>query len=122
MPYDIRIVPGREFIRLDAKGQLDLRATRTLLSDIAAKCCSKRVDRILLDVRHVIASLQLIELHELAMTFDDYPFEPYDRLAILHAKTSNGGAALFARTASKRGYQIRAFAEFEPAFNWLVET
>jgi hypothetical protein len=121
MPYDIRIVPGHEFIRLNAKGQLDLRATRTLLSDIAAKCCAKRVDRILLDVRQIIADIQLIELHELAMTFDDYDFQPYDRLAILHKKSSNGGAALFAQTAAKRGYQIRAFDEFERAFNWLIE-
>ena len=121
MPYDIRIVPGHEFIRLDAKGQLDLRATRTLLSDIAAKCCSKRIDRILLDVRNIVADLQLIELHELAMTFGDFPFESYDRLAILHKKANHGGAALFAETAAKRGYQTRAFDEFERAFNWLVE-
>jgi hypothetical protein len=121
MPYDIRIVPGHEFIRLNAKGQLDLRATRQLLSDIAAKCCASRVDRILLDVRHVVADLQLIDLHELAMTFDDYDFQPYDRLAILHKKSSNGGAALFAQTAAKRGYQIRAFDDFERAFTWLIE-
>jgi hypothetical protein len=121
MPYDIHIVPAHEFIRLDAKGQLDLRATRTLLYDIAARCHAKQVDRILLDVRHVIPNLQIIELHELAMTFDDYQFEPCDRLAILHRPNSTGGAALFADTAAKRGYQIRAFDDFERAFNWLIE-
>ena len=121
MPYDIRIVPGREFIRLDAKGELDLRASREILSDIAAKCVNNRVDRVLLDLRNVLPDLQPIDVYELATSFQESNIERQDRLAILHGPDALNRAATFASLATKRGWQVRDFDNFEHAFNWLNE-
>ncbi|HEY7118459.1 MAG TPA: hypothetical protein VH475_17855 [Tepidisphaeraceae bacterium] len=121
MSHEIRIIPGHEFIRLDAAGNLDLRTSRELLSDIAAKCVANQVDRVLIDVRSGVSDLRPIDLYELALTFPELGFERQDRLAILHRPGSVERASLFAANASHRGWHVRAFDSFEPAFEWLNE-
>ena len=63
-----------------------------------------------------------MELAALVGTFREAGFTRQHRLAVLYQRDPHGGARMFAFIGVMRGWQVRAFSEFEPAFVWLSET
>jgi hypothetical protein len=126
MPLDIQIIRANEFIRLGAKGRVDLKASREILAEIARACRKRGVNRALLDVRalHVgpkpVFSIQ--DVARLVSTFHEIGFRKEQRLAILYSADPHHRARLFAFLSSLHGWQVRAFGGFEKAIAWLWET
>ena len=121
MPYDIRVVPGRDFLRLDANGRVNLDQSRQILSDIARECAASGTTRILLDTRQAESTMTEKDLYLLASAFGELGFQYHHRLAILHRPMNFDRAEFFAMCARTRGWQVDAFGSFEDAFNWLNE-
>jgi hypothetical protein len=126
MPLDLQIIRASEFIRLGAKGRVDLKASREILAEIARACRKRGVDRALLDVRAVpigpkpVFSIQ--DLARLVSIFHQIGFRKEQRLAVLYSSDPHHRARLFAFLSNLHGWQVRAFGEFEEAIVWLWET
>jgi len=121
MPYNLQIVKPSDFVRLDAKGQTDVEETRRILKSVAKACVDRGIDRALLDARDVPPSLTLSDLYSLAVSFREMGFYQDHRLAILHRYTATERAEFFAMCASERGWNVRAFDNYEEAIEWFNE-
>ena len=125
MPLDLQIIRASEFIRLGAKGRVDLKASREILAEIARACRKRGLERALLDVRalHIgpkpVFSIQ--DLARLVGTFHEIGFRKDHRLAVLYSADPHHRARLFAFLSSLHGWQVRAFDQFEEAIVWLWE-
>ncbi len=125
MPTELQIIDANEFVRLDPQRHLDFQASKEALRVLAAACRLRGIDRALLDLRALpIPAKRLFttaQLAELVGTFREAGFTPQQRLAVLYRRDPYGGARMFAFISFMRGWQVRAFSEFEPAFVWLSE-
>src|SRR5689334_4553837 len=126
MPLDVQIIRASEFIRLGAKGRVDLKASREILAEIARACRKRGVDRALIDVRALHPgpkpAFSIQDLAGLVSTFHDIGFRRELRLAVLYSSDPHHRARLFAFLSNLHGWQVRAFGDFEEAIIWLWET
>ena len=125
MPTELQIIRASEFVRMDPHGHLNLDTSRQALQVLAVACRLRGIDRAMLDLRALpIPAKKLFTTAELAAlvgTFREAGFTRQHRLAVLYQRDPHGGARMFAFIAMLRGWQVRAFAEFEQAFAWLSE-
>jgi hypothetical protein len=119
MPVDLEIIRTSDFLRLDAGGQLDLKQSHDVLASVAKGCLDHGIDCALLDVRDVNTTLKLSELQILARSFHEMGFNERHRLAILHRYADRERAEVFTMFANDRGWNVRAFEEYEEAINWF---
>jgi hypothetical protein len=126
MPLDLQIIRASEFIRLGARGRVDLKASREILAEIARACRKRGVNRALIDVRALHQGpkpvLSIQDLARLVSTFHEIGFRKDQRLAVLYSSDPHHRARLFAFLSSLHGWQVRAFGEFEEAILWLWDT
>jgi hypothetical protein len=64
--------------------------------------------------------LSLAQVYALARSFRDMGFRHEHKLAILHPFHGER-AEFFALCAAQRGWQVRAFVEFEDAVQWFAQ-
>jgi hypothetical protein len=125
MPFDLQIIRAAEFVRVDAHNHLDFEASREALQTLASACRKRGLDRALLDLRALpIPPKPLFtprELVALIETFREAGFGARQRLAILYRSDPHRGTRMFAFISRLRGWQVRAFPEFEEAVLWLSQ-
>jgi hypothetical protein len=119
MPVQIEIIRAAEFIRFGGKGEFDLIASCAALHNIAEACKCRGMYRAMLDGRHARAELSPNELAAIVNAFCEIGFTRDLRLAILHAADRYQRARLFAFISRIKGWQVRAFGDFEQALHWL---
>ncbi|MGN6507527.1 MAG: hypothetical protein ACTHM6_18375 [Tepidisphaeraceae bacterium] len=119
MPYPMQVIRTQDFIRLDAAGKIDFERSRKVLSDLAAACVERGVSCALLDVRDLRSDLTTTELYKLARSFHEMGFSHHHRLAILH-RPERERAAILAEFAYDRGWDVRAFNNYEEAIEWFA--
>jgi hypothetical protein len=123
MPLELQIIRASEFVRLGARGHLNFQASKDALQELAHACRKRGVDRALLDLRELPVPPKPLftpsELASLVETFREAGFARHQRLAVLYRSDPHHGARLFAFIGRIRGWQVRAFAEFEEALFWL---
>jgi hypothetical protein len=123
MPLELQIIRAREFVRLDAHDHLDFQASKEALQTLALACRKRGLDCALLDLRALQVPPKPLftraELASLVETFREEGFGRDQRLAVLYRNDPHGGARTFAFISRMRGWQVRAFAEFEEALFWL---
>jgi len=126
MPTELQIIRASEFVRLDPQRHLDFQTSKEALRVLVVACRLRGIDRAMLDLRALpIPARRLFTTAELAAlvdTFREAGFTRQHRLAVLYRRDPHGGARMFAFIGFLRGWQVRAFSEFEPAFVWLSET
>src|SRR5262245_3274240 len=123
MPLELQIIRASEFVRLGARGHLNFTGSKAALAELAQACRKRGVDRALLDLRELpVAPKPLFtpaQLAALVSTFREAGFARQQRLAVLYRSDPHHGARLFAFISRMRGWQVRAFGEFEEALFWL---
>ena len=119
MACSVHVVKASDFVRLDARGRLDLAESHRVLSDVARECVERGIGAALLDVRDLYTDLKLTDVYQLARAFHDMGFRTTDRLAVLHRYNSAEKAEFFAMCAADRGFDVRAFEDFEAAVEWF---
>jgi len=126
MPLELQIIRASEFVRLGARDHLNFESSKEALAELARACRKRGVDRALLDLRELAIPAKALftpsELAALVGTFQQAGFGRRQRLAVLYRTDPHHGARLFAFISSMRGWQVRAFGEFEDAVRWLSET
>jgi hypothetical protein len=133
MPYNLQIIRASDFVRLNGKGEYDQQETRLALTGIAKACVSGGINCALIDTREARSDMSLNDLYELVLAFEEMGFQKDHRLAILHRARSGARveffalapgelAKFFAMRASERGWNVKAFDDYEQAMQWLGAT
>jgi len=121
MAYDLRIIKTSDFIRFDGKGAVEVEKSHNLLRQLAKTCVDRSIECVLLDLRQVQGSLPLAEVYRLAMAFTEMGFTKKQRLAVLHRLEGLQRAELFAMLATSKGWNVRAFDDYEEAIEWFSD-
>lgn len=121
MAYEVQIIPIKEFLRTDVSGVVDLAASRKLLRGLVVVCSQKNVSRILIDGREASSDASTADVWTLANDLDSLGVSRSHRVALLNRpKDEFDRGAFLELCATNRGYQLRAFRDFEEAFAWLT--
>jgi hypothetical protein len=125
MPIELQIIRANEFLCVNPHGHLDFQASKDALAVLARACRKRGIDRAMLDLRALAIPAKPLftssELAALVATFREAGFARHQRLAILYRADPHGGARMFAFISIIRGWQVRAFGDFEEAFLWLSQ-
>ncbi len=121
MAYDVRVIPVKEFLRTDISGVIDLRASREVLKELLAVCAQSNVYHVLIDGREASSHSSTVDVWTLANDLGSLGMKVEHRVAILNRPKDEFDRAAFLEVcATNRGYQLRAFRDFESAFSWLT--
>jgi hypothetical protein len=121
MAYDLRVIPISEFMRTNVSGEVDLKASREMLSGLMAICEREKIDRILIDGREASSQSTAVDVWTLAGDLGSLGVNRGHRVAILNRpKDEFDRGAFLELCATNRGYQLKAFRDFEAAFAWLT--
>lgn len=121
MAYDVRVIPIREFMKTNLTGEIDLNASRELLSELMAACRRQHMTRILIDSREARSQSTMLDVWTLARDLGSLGVTHENRVAVLNRPKDNFDRAAFLELcATNRGYHLKAFREFELAFTWLT--
>ncbi|HVV00300.1 MAG TPA: STAS/SEC14 domain-containing protein [Verrucomicrobiae bacterium] len=125
MSMELQIIRAADFIRLGPKGKIDLEISRRYLRNLAQACRRRGISRALIDIRAVevppTPRLRPMDYSSLISAFGELGFSRSDRVAVLYSKDPHHGARMFAFIGKARGWQVRAFDDFETAIAWLSE-
>lgn len=121
MSYDVHVISISEFLRTDVTGIIDLEASRALLRNLVTTAASRDVDRVLLDGRNARARVSTADIWTLANDLGVLGVRDH-RIAFLLSPPEDDfdRGAFLELCATNRGYQLRAFHDFEQAFTWLT--
>jgi len=120
MPVEVRIIPITEFLLTDASGTL-METSLILLRDLLQACKEHNVDRLLIDTREATSSASVLDAWTLASKLAHSELSHKDRVAVLNRPEDDFGAASLEPCPVNRGYQLKAFHDFQAAFTWLNE-
>jgi hypothetical protein len=122
MPVNVRVIPITEFLRTDVAGHLDLKTSRVLLRDLMEACKAHNADRVLIDTREATSDASVLDVWTLASDLQSAGLGYEHRVAVLNRPKDNFDRGAFLETcATNRGYQLKAFRDFEAAFTWLTD-
>jgi len=123
MPLELQIIRASEFIRLGARGRLDLAGSREILRMLARACWLRGINQALLDLRDVnpgaTPMLTPRDLEALVNAFCEMGFSSQLRLAVLYTSDPHRRARQFAFMTTLRGWNVTATENFEEALSWL---
>lgn len=121
MSYDMRVIPISEFLRTDVSGEIDLKASRKVLRELLDICSQQNIYHILIDGREASSRASTVDVWTLANELDSLGMSTQHRIAILNRpKDDFDRGAFLELCATNRGYQLKAFRDFESAFTWLT--
>ena len=121
MPYDIRAISSRDFLRTDVNGFVDFPISKKILAEIASACAENENHHILLDTREATTNLSATDVYELVLALQALGFGGNQhRIGVLNRpKDDFDRARFFELCARNRGFNVRAFRDFEEALLWL---
>jgi len=119
LPIEFQIITSREFMRLGAHGELDWAKSMEVLTVVVKGLVERGTDLALVDVRDTKTDLSDIQVEALATVLKKLGLRGHHRLAILHKIIPNSKAKLFAEAASDRGFDVGDFTSYEKAAEWL---
>ena len=113
MPYNLKIVPSREFIRTNANGEFDLEGTKELFLSVFSKMKDADVSEVVLDVREAYSKMTAFDLYQLLPILNRVGNKGNWKIAIIYRpKDDFDRAKFFELCAQNRGYQVGAFQIF----------
>jgi hypothetical protein len=108
-------------MKTDVSGEIDLNATRGMLSQLMAMSKRENMTRMLIDCREASSHSSVLDVWTLARDLGSLGFTYENRVALLNRpKDEFDRGAFLEICATNRGYQLKAFREFEAAFAWLT--
>ena len=120
MAVEVKIIPIKEFLRSDVSGNLNLEKSLSLLRKLVEECKTRNVDRILIDTREATSNASMLDVWTLAKKLTLSGLTA--RIAVVNRpKDDFDRGAFLELCAVNRGYELKAFRDFEAAFTWLNE-
>jgi len=123
MPFDIRVVTTRDFLRVNRNGELDLETSRKLLADIVRDCGQNVHRHVLIDWRQSNESpLAVSDLFEVAADLERVGLQPGQKVASLHRTEDELNLGRYFETfAVAHGFAFQSFIDPSAALDWLEE-
>jgi|ERR1035438_9320342 hypothetical protein len=123
MPLELHIIRATDFVKVDPHGHFDLASSKAALALLVGACQKREINQALMDLRALHPGPKPVftpaDLVELVNTFREVGFTHQERLAILYHSDPHKRARLFAFLSTIRGWNVRAFGDFEEALLWL---
>ena len=120
MAVEVKIIPIKEFLRSDVSGNLDLERSLGLLRKLVEECKNHNLDRILIDTREATSNASMLDVWTVAKKLTHSGLRA--RVAVVNRpKDDFDRGAFLELCAVNRGYELKAFRDFEAAFTWLNE-
>jgi hypothetical protein len=120
MPAQIKVISASDFIRAKPTGEFDLEASEHLLAGIAKVGAALDDFDILIDTREAQGVMSATDLWFLADKLVHYRSTFARKTAVLCPLEKFDRARFFAMCAENRGFNMRAFADYEQAMEWLM--
>ena len=120
MPAQIKVISASDFIRARPTGEFDLEASEHLLAGIAKVGAALDDFDILIDTREAQGVMSATDLWFLADKLVHYRSTFSRKTAVLCPLEKFDRARFFAMCAENRGFNMRAFADYEQAMEWLM--
>jgi hypothetical protein len=121
---DLRLIQTADFILVNPGGVVDAQRSKQKLARIAEACQEQDVDRVLLDLRDVQSGARPVfapaDLAALVDTFHEMGFARRQRLGVLYKVDPHHDARMFAFIGGERGWNVKAFDNYEDALSWLA--
>jgi hypothetical protein len=103
---------------------VDAKASKQRIAELAKACKERGLDRVMLDVRDLqfgpVPVFTPAELAAVVDTFREMGFSHPQRLAVLYKVDPHHGARMFAFISRERGWNVKAFDNYEDAIQWLA--
>ncbi len=116
----LQIIKVGDFIKSSPTGDLDMKASREGLAQIAATGTDLQDYTVLIDLRDVKSRLSLANIQELASELVKYGETFRRKTAVLaRADEDIDQATFFEMAAQNRGFKVKTFTVFEDAIIWL---
>jgi hypothetical protein len=121
MAFDLRVIKIEEFFHTDARDvPIDLETAYRLLRQVVAESTERGIYRVMIDARGNPTGLSIADMYDLVGDFRRYGLTPDHRVALLRVRPEALERARYLETlASGRGFNVRAFADFEEALDFL---
>jgi DNA-binding response OmpR family regulator len=118
----LQIIKAGDFIKSTPTGDLDMKASKEGLAQIAATGTDLQGYTVLIDLRDVKSHLSMIDIFDLAHELVKYG-ETFRRKTAVLARDDKdiGQARFFEDAARNRGFKVRTFTVFEEAIIWLSD-
>ncbi|MGH9939704.1 MAG: hypothetical protein ACREAM_25975 [Blastocatellia bacterium] len=123
MNLNIRVIKSQDFLKATPTGELDLEASKQVLTKIASENSAPGQYDILIDARQTTGNLSFTDITELVDVMVEHRDSFRSQLAILARPESTLEVARFMELyAGNRGFNVAAFKDFEEAINWLMSS
>ena len=117
----LQIIKAADFIKSTPSGDLDVKASRQVLAQIAAAGANLHDYTVLIDLRQVKARLSTTDTFNLATELLEYGETFHRKTAVLARAEQDIDLMTFFETVAKnRGFRVKAFTDFEEAMTWLL--
>jgi hypothetical protein len=122
MVTDIQLIRVNDFLRRDEHGVIDPEQSKKRMREIAKASAEHDNHRVLLDYRDADGrQVSVVDVWEFAASLWDMGFERKIRVAVVNAPKDDFDRGAFLETcALNRGFELRAFRDFEKAMYWLA--
>jgi hypothetical protein len=120
VPARVKVIHGRDFIRAQPEGVLQIEDSLRLLLEIAAAAADLKEHDVVLDMRHVDSQLSAADLWTLSQKLAEYRNVFTRKTAVLCPLERFDKARFFAMSAENQGFNIRAFTAYESAMEWIL--
>lgn len=117
-----RVFPLKHLIVVDAKGALDLQASRAMLTKVAADPQFDSMTEVLLDLRDVDCHMSTLDIYKLAslMAGPDPALPTRKKIAVLvGGRAQFDHAAFLQMCIANSGVHLAAFIDYDAANDWL---
>ena len=123
METNYKIISAKDFIKAKPSGEIDLEQSKKVLVELASIAKPRADCEILLDVRQVYTNLDFSDIYELVVELVKYRSSFRNKIAVLSRGDRQFDNVQFMELCAKnRGFQIRAFVDFEKTIDWLTHS
>jgi hypothetical protein len=120
MSFNIKVIRFSDLVRANPHGPASLELGEQLLRDIAQAGARLEDFQVLVDTRSVTEPLTAAELWQLSEKLAPYRGKLGDKIAIVSNRERIEGHHFYAVSAQGKGFNMRAFASYENAMEWLL--
>jgi hypothetical protein len=118
---DLSVIKIEEFLHSDMRtAKIDIELAYRLLTKVVAESRDRGIYRVLIDARGNPTGLSIADAYEIVSDFDRWGLTKQHRVAILRVRPEALERAKYIETlAAHRGFNVRAFKDFEEALDFL---
>lgn len=114
-----KIISAKDFIETTASGELDLKASRKLITKLAQALQSVGDVNVLIDVREAYSVISPAEIEQVVSEMLQLLAGFRNKIAIVHSNRRPDDAARAKQSLRAAGLELEMFTDYSKAIEWL---